>query len=49
LNSPAPAEVAAEVDRAGVAPRQNPAVVDLDAQNTVVAAGDRRVPPSQLK
>jgi hypothetical protein len=31
----------AEVDRAGVASRQNPAVVDLDAQNVVQAPDDR--------
>jgi hypothetical protein len=33
--------MAAEVDRAGVASRQNPAVVDLDAQNGVQAPENR--------
>jgi hypothetical protein len=34
----------AEVDRAGVASKQNPAVVDLDAQNVVQAPDDRSEP-----
>jgi hypothetical protein len=33
---------AAEVDRAGVASRQNPAVVDLDAPNVVTHDRDQR-------
>jgi hypothetical protein len=33
--------MAAEVDRAGGASRQNPAVVDLDAQNVVQPPDDR--------
>jgi hypothetical protein len=37
-------KVAAEVDRAGVASRQNPAVVDLDAQNVVQPPDDRSEP-----
>jgi hypothetical protein len=36
--------MAAEVDRAGVAARQNPAVVDLDAQNVAQAPDDRGEP-----
>jgi hypothetical protein len=38
--------MAAEVDRAGVASRQNPAVVDLDAQN---ADRDHRGFPIRLQ
>jgi hypothetical protein len=34
----------AEVDRAGAASRQNPAVVHLDAQNVVQAPDDRGEP-----
>jgi hypothetical protein len=36
--------IAAEVDRAGAASRQNTAVVDLDAQNVVQAPDDRGEP-----
>jgi hypothetical protein len=36
--------MAAEVDRAGVASRQNPAVVDLEAQTVVQPPDDRSEP-----
>jgi hypothetical protein len=36
--------MAPEVDTAGVAPQQDPAAVDLDAQNTVRPFGDRGEP-----
>jgi hypothetical protein len=43
--------MAAEVDRAGVASRQNPAVVDLDAQNrdpSATPAGHHGTDPVEL-
>jgi hypothetical protein len=43
-SAPTVRSIAAEVDRAGVALPQNPAVVDLDAQNVVQASDDRGEP-----